>query len=201
MRLSLIPYTILTSTDGTNFTPLITVNDPYNAAADVLLGQATVIRSRSDPLVLRFDADRRGLSWDGIQRTGRLQRGCRPRTRLMAPARCRPYCGRGPPPNTYRSIWAKLTTALFHPRTPISGKSGLNEFAIVELPPAGCASLPPSSGMARGRRARFDVLGLGTPAADHAGTKDQASGASPPYSTRTGASVTCGLPLGGTSSC
>jgi hypothetical protein len=34
-------YTILTSTDGINFTPLITVDDTYSANANVVLGQVT----------------------------------------------------------------------------------------------------------------------------------------------------------------
>src|ERR1700722_7391983 len=34
-------YTISTSTDGTDFTPLITVDDTYDAIANVLLGQVT----------------------------------------------------------------------------------------------------------------------------------------------------------------
>jgi hypothetical protein len=58
-------YTILTSTDGTDFTPLITVDDTYDAIANVLLGQVTGFSlSGVEAIRWSFDTTQTGVGSD-----------------------------------------------------------------------------------------------------------------------------------------
>lgn len=58
-------YTIFTSTDGSIFTPLITVNDPYDAVANVLLGQVTGFSlSGVEAIRWSFDTTQPGVGSD-----------------------------------------------------------------------------------------------------------------------------------------
>ena len=60
-------YTLLTSTDGTNFTPLITVNDPYSAEANVLLGKVTGFSlSGVEAIRWSFDTTQAGEGFHGM---------------------------------------------------------------------------------------------------------------------------------------
>ena len=60
-------YTIFTSTDDTIFTPLITVDDPYDAVANVLLGQVTGFSlSGVEAIRWSFDTTQTGVGTDFV---------------------------------------------------------------------------------------------------------------------------------------